>query len=31
MPDLASALDTLDFLLDLDIDAGKPAQSEDES
>lgn len=26
MPDLASALDTLDFLLDLEIDASKPVQ-----
>jgi hypothetical protein len=30
MPQLAAALDTLDFLLDLDIDASKPPQSEDE-
>lgn len=29
MPDLAAALDTLDFLLDLDIDASKP-RDEDE-
>lgn len=26
MPDLVSALDTLDFLLDLDIDASKPVE-----
>jgi hypothetical protein len=28
MPDLVSALDTLDFLMDLAIDASKPAPEE---
>jgi hypothetical protein len=28
MPDLVNALDTLDFLLDLDIDASKPQDGE---
>ena len=31
MPDLANALDTLDFLHDLEIDASKPTPAEGES